>query len=142
MKVVINRCHGGFGLSQKAVERYHEIKGKQLWIEEDSKYGSLGIVHYWLVPPEQRVKSREHEWHTMTMDEKREYNNLWSEQNFYDRDLDRSDSVLVQVVEELGADANGRHAELSVVEIPDDVEWQIEEYDGLEWVAEVHRTWS
>ena len=27
------------------------------------------------------------------------------------------------------------------VSIPDDVEWQIEEYDGMEWVAEAHRTW-
>jgi hypothetical protein len=29
-----------------------------------------------------------------------------------------------------------------VIEIPDDVEWEVEEYDGLEWVAEKHRTWS
>jgi hypothetical protein len=28
-----------------------------------------------------------------------------------------------------------------VVEIPDGVEWEIAEYDGLEWVAEKHRTW-
>ena len=27
------------------------------------------------------------------------------------------------------------------VEIPDDVEWQIEEYDGSEWIAEKHRIW-
>jgi hypothetical protein len=27
------------------------------------------------------------------------------------------------------------------VDIPDDVKWEIEEYDGNEWVAEVHRTW-
>jgi hypothetical protein len=46
------------------------------------------------------------------------------------------------VVLELGEAANGRCAELKVVEIPDDVEWQIEEYDGLEWVAEKHRTWD
>jgi len=28
------------------------------------------------------------------------------------------------------------------VEIPDDVKWHIHEYDGLEHVAEDHRTWS
>jgi hypothetical protein len=33
-------------------------------------------------------------------------------------------------------------AELKVVESPDDVEWEIEEYDGIEWIAEVHRTWE
>ena len=27
------------------------------------------------------------------------------------------------------------------VEIPDDVEWQIEEYDGTEHISEKHRTW-
>jgi len=28
-----------------------------------------------------------------------------------------------------------------VVEIPDDIEFVIEEYDGIEWVAEKHRVW-
>jgi len=31
---------------------------------------------------------------------------------------------------------------LKIVDIPDGVEWEIEEYDGMEWVAEKHRTWS
>jgi hypothetical protein len=31
---------------------------------------------------------------------------------------------------------------LTIVDIPDDIEWQIEEYDGMEWVAEVHRIWQ
>jgi len=60
---------------------------------------------------------------------------------FFDRDLDRDDPVMVAVVEELGTSADTRMSELRVVEIPDDVEWQIEEYDGSEWVAEKHRTW-
>jgi len=49
---------------------------------------------------------------------------------------------LVRVIEELGDDANGRFSELKLVNIPDEVEWQIEEYDGLEWVAEKHRIWN
>ena len=60
---------------------------------------------------------------------------------FFDRDLDRDDPVLVAVVLELGTAADTSVSELRVVEIPDDVEWQIEEYDGSEWVAEKHRTW-
>jgi len=60
---------------------------------------------------------------------------------FFDRYLDRDDPVLVAVVEELGTAADTSVSELRVVEIPDDVEWQIEEYDGSEWVAEKHRTW-
>jgi hypothetical protein len=62
--------------------------------------------------------------------------------DFYDRDIPRDDAVLILVVEELGDAANGVCADLKIVEIPDDVEWQIDEYDGNEWVAEKHRTWS
>jgi hypothetical protein len=54
---------------------------------------------------------------------------------------DRNDPALVQAVEELGPAANGAHAKLAVVEIPDDVSWEIDEYDGAEHVAETHRTW-
>ena len=57
-------------------------------------------------------------------------------------DRDRDDPELVKAVEELGKEANGRCAQLKIVSIPDDVEWIIGSYDGLEWVAEVHRTWS
>lgn len=55
---------------------------------------------------------------------------------------DRSHPDLVEVVELLGPLASGGYAELKVVEVPDGVEWTIEEYDGNEWVAEKHRTWS
>jgi len=48
---------------------------------------------------------------------------------------------LIAVIEELGEEANGRCAEIAIVEIPDDVEWEVDEYDGKEWVAEIHRTW-
>lgn len=62
---------------------------------------------------------------------------------FHTRDIRRNDPILIRVLEQLGVmECSGRHASLRVVEIPDDVEWTIEEYDGKEWVAEVHRTWS
>lgn len=62
--------------------------------------------------------------------------------DFYDRDIPRDDPALIQVVQELGDAADGYCANLKIVEIPDGVEWQIEEYDGNEWVAEKHRTWG
>ncbi len=55
---------------------------------------------------------------------------------------DRANPLLVAAVEALGAEAGGSCAELKVVDIPDEVEWQIESYDGREWVAETHRTWE
>lgn len=57
-------------------------------------------------------------------------------------DLARDDAYLVRVVRELGEDANGDFAYLKIIEIPADVDWEIDEYDGREWVAEKHRTWS
>lgn len=60
----------------------------------------------------------------------------------YRWELSRDDPYLVKTVLELGEAANAKYARLKVVTIPDDVEWHIAEYDGLEWVAETHRTWS
>ena len=56
-------------------------------------------------------------------------------------DIPRDDPVLIQIVEDMGAKADGTFASLRIVEIPDDANWYIEEYDGREWVAERHRTW-
>lgn len=58
-------------------------------------------------------------------------------------EIARDDSDLVAIVEELGSrTASGRYSSLKVVEIPDDVNWIVMDYDGLEWIAESHRTWS
>lgn len=53
----------------------------------------------------------------------------------------RENPILVSIVEEMGDLASGRNSRLRIVEIPDDIEWEIEEYDGAEWVSEKHRTW-
>ena len=90
MKVVINKCFGGYGLSKEAY--------KFLNIPWDG-YG-------------------------------------------YEFMEDRSNPALVECVEAIGDKANGYCAAVKVVEIPDDVEWEITEYDGLEHVAEKHRKWE
>lgn len=91
MKIVINSCHGGFGLSEKLMQLYRN--------EVDDPEAAD-----WAIP-------REH-------------------------------PVLVRLVEELGEEANTRFSQLKIVEIPDGIEWTICDYDGLEWVAEAHRTWN
>jgi hypothetical protein len=60
----------------------------------------------------------------------------------YDCEIPRDSRQLISVIANLGERASGPYARLKVVTIPDDVAWTIEEYDGNEWVAEVHRTWS
>ena len=66
----------------------------------------------------------------------------WDDYGFAYREHEkRADPKLIEVIEKLGKKASGECAELAVVEVPNDVDWQIEEYDGSEWIAEKHRTW-
>jgi len=55
----------------------------------------------------------------------------------YDNNF-RSDPILIGILENTGA------SDIDIIEIPDDVgmNWHICEYDGLEWIAEDHRTWD
>ena len=57
------------------------------------------------------------------------------------RDIPRTDPALIGVISQLGSKADGEYATLKVVEVPPNVDWFIDEYDGKEWVAEKHRTW-
>jgi hypothetical protein len=137
MKVVINRCYGGYGLSDFAVKRYIELRGLELFAEEKggrTSYYRIEVDEYKRELEEEerlfREKSPEYKGHPSNR-------HCWS---FYK--IKRDDPVLIRVIEELGGLANGEHAELKVVEIPDDVEYRIVEYDGCERIDEVHRSWS
>lgn len=92
MKLVVNKCFGGFSLSEEALDRLAKIKG----------HPCSDVDFFW---------------------------------------GDRSDPDLVQVVEELGDAANGADAKLRIVDIPDNIEYDIAEYDGIETIHEKHRTW-
>ena len=92
-KVVINACHGGFGISAAAESKYRELSG--------------------VLDPD-----------------------------LHSRNIPRDDEHLIAVIELMGEEANTEFSELKIVDIPDDVNWCIEEYDGKEWVAERHRTWK
>jgi len=131
MKVVINNDFGGFGLSHKATLRYAELKGIEIYSFKDKEGFGSGLVPY-----EEGEGKEPYLIYYYTTPDRQDHT------FFSDRDIPRNDPHLVQVVEELGLEADGSHADLKVVEIPDDVDWQIEEYDGSEWVSEVHRTWK
>lgn len=66
--------------------------------------------------------------------------------NIFSRDIPRDDPMLVQVIQTLGEQASsGSFAKLRIVQIPDDIPadgWTIQDYDGIEWVAEKHRVWT
>ena len=106
MKIVVNRCYGGFSISKEAAqfmaERGCERAKKEL--EEPVFYGYGFTVEY----PE---------------------------------GYDRSNPFLVKAVETLGKKANGTCAELKIIEIPDNIEWFIDNYDGVETIHETHKSW-
>jgi hypothetical protein len=127
MKIVINRCHGGFGLSNEGFELLLQKKG----IEFDK------------VPSKSWIMAEEFDYYKKGHAGEDEYYICYRDMcsAFENNGKSRSDPDLVAVVEDLGEAAYGFAAELKVVDVPDDVEWYIEEYDGIEWVAEKHRTW-
>jgi hypothetical protein len=120
MKVVINTCFGGFGLSNEAFELLLQKKGIEYDIAKNTMFGSEMNNFY------AKGHAGDDQFYL-------------SNYAFYDN---RADEDLVAVVEELGGSANGHAADLKIVEIPAGVDWYVEEYDGREHVAERHRTWS
>ena len=139
MKIVINACFGGFGLSDAAVKRYADLKGIPLWAERSPKYPSF--THYYIVPPESRTPKASN-WRALSLTDRIAYNAARAAETIDPPEIPRDDATLVQVVEELGDRSHGALARLKVVEIPDGVDWVIEDYDGDETIAEKHRTWD
>jgi hypothetical protein len=123
MKIVINICYGGFGLSDAAYE---------FLIQKGVPFKKC----------EEGVTESEYTIYESEDEGREQWARLRGTKYWDNRQLKRSDPRLVELVETLGDKASGKYAELKVVEIPDGVEWEIEEYDGTEWVAEKHRTWS
>jgi len=164
VKVVINKCYGGFGLSARAVARIAEIEGRPCYffrrdmgadlyapqipttieeIEEDAKTSRIGMWSAYDIPDISVLPSQRN-WHEKSMDERRASNEAWnkhSHESRYDRDK-RHYAPLIQAIEELGEKANGGFAELKIVNVPDGVEYHIDEYDGIESIHEVHRSWA
>lgn len=144
MKIVINKCYGGFGLSHEAVKLYFKLKKWKLhayvtvYDKQKSTYkkynpkkdSSVFGLSYFKIDitglTEKQIWSKKNK------------DSYWS---VYD--LDRSDPTLIKVIEKLGEEkASGNFSELRIVEIPDGIEYSIEEYDGVEWISENHRTWG
>jgi len=139
VKIVINACFGGIGLSWAAMQMLAERKGlvasyfplsRDIYTRvygEDAVIDPDGMGVHRVIGP------------TAITDYPEGPNaGAFISHN----DVRRDDPDLVAVVEKLGARASGEVAKLKVVEIPDGIEWEIEEYDGSESIAEVHRTWS
>jgi hypothetical protein len=58
-------------------------------------------------------------------------------EGWWESELRRDDPLLVQVVEELGAEASDWAGELSIRELETGTKYRIDEYDGLETVMTI-----
>jgi hypothetical protein len=135
MKVAYNACYGGFSLSHAAIRRYAELKGLKLYAFTDKRLADGSLVPFDAPDRMKPISDAEAEKafivHYCTTPT---YSNetYWSA---YDLKEDRADPILIQVIEELGAAANGSCAKLKIDDVPKGTLWRIDEYDGLEHVA-------
>lgn len=148
-RVVINACFGGFGLSPEGQIAYLARQGKQAFFYTEDRESAVrpGDRDYIRVSSTAAHGALMLTTLTENVGERQPHDTIWPGGNahrayFQSCDLERDDPDLVAVVEELNGKASGRFAKLEVVDVPDDAQWEIAEYDGLEHVAEVHRTWS
>ncbi len=128
MKLVINNCFGGFNLSKKAVARLVELGCPvALAYVAQCESNRIEVANN----PDERQRQ---------LYQRMQESDLFSNMNHVR--YERNEPLLIQVVEELGEEAGGRCAKLKIIEIPDGVEYEVDEYDGLETVREKHRSWS
>ena len=125
-EIVINKCYGGYSLSDEAVIFLAKKKDPHIELMEPVKfYGTKS----W---------KKEREKFSCFLQPMYRGKVLLDHQDRENRDC----SILIEVVNELGEKANGMCAQLEIITIPYGIEYEVEEYDGMEWVAEKHRTWG
>lgn len=137
MKVILNKRYGGFGVSQEAYELYAKKKGIELFAYK------LEIVSG---KPIYKKTDTGSSIFTITFTKDfGDYIDL-SNDNFSEYCLNlhnehREDPVLIEVVEELGERANSPFSKLVVVDIPDGMEYEIDDYDGVETLHQKVKKW-
>lgn len=157
MKVVINKCYGGFSLSPRAVARLAELQGRPCFffkqlsgdiyqkvpttIEELDQESRPFFSAYDVAEAEVNAHAQR-DWHSLSDEQKKSSNEWHDVHGFETRSFDRHDPLLIRIVEELGEKASGGFAKLKIVEIPDGTNYEIDEYDGMESVHEVHQSWG
>jgi len=139
MKVAINKCWGGFGLSHEAIMLYAKFAGFKLYpfIDKRGTDGSLLFNKFLPYVGQKDVFLIHYSKKPLTKS-----GTYVNDSYFSDRDIERTDPLLIKVIEKLHTKANGQHAKIRIVEIPDGTKWELDEYDGQESIHEVHRSWG
>lgn len=139
MKVILNKQFGGFHPSPVAYMAYAKKCGFPLYayklnsFSRENKYERQDVCD----PKDNWVWFFKKDFgpaFSMTEEEFDEYYfSLGSD--------DREDPVLIEVVEELGEDASAYVSKLVVVEIPDGLDYTVDDYDGMETLHQKVKIW-
>lgn len=140
MKVVIATTHCGFTPSPVLVQKYLDRKGKEChvyelidktvaaWVPTDIYHHGLIFIFTKYYGPKVDLGIVNDEDH---------FNPFWWEKQY------RTDPDFIAAVESMTEqEIAAERSTYKVVEIPDDVQWQLESDEGIEWIAEKHRTWK
>lgn len=127
-RVVYNACFGGFGLKNEAVEWVRENVDE---LRNEYPEDAVDELARQTLPGEtyRDGSGPKQDW-------KESINDLY---------LSRDNPLLADIVNgDCGYDGrvSGRHSSLRVAEVPDGVEWTIDQYDGKETVSEKSRTFG
>lgn len=136
-KVILNKCYGGFDVSKEAYELYAKKKGINLYLYENDFIDRKNIY---------KRTNEDKLFNSYFTKDFGDYIEDISDEHYkkYYFCLDdghREDSILIEVVEELGDKANGKCSKLKIVEIPDDLDYVIDNYDGIETLHQKVREW-
>jgi len=131
MKIILNKCFGGFDVSPQGYELYAKKKGLELFKYKDN----LDFRNHQYIKIKDEEKELFKHYFTKDFGEVAKISNEdYEKYNLYLREEYRQDQTLIEVVEELGEKASGRFGNLEVVEIPDNSFYKIDEYDGVETI--------
>ena len=130
MKIILNKCFGGFDVSKEAYMLYAKKKGLELY-QYASDFVNFKKCIYKKTNDETVFKN----YFIKDMGDNVEISNEdYEKYCLYLNDGHREDPILIEVVEELRNKASGRFGALKVVEIPDNSFYKIDEYDGIETI--------
>lgn len=139
MKVILNKRYGGFDVSDAAYELYAKKKGITLYKYTDQINRDMTRV-YTRVDFGDRVGVMTH-YFTCDFGKNPDEKSVdWSKMLYLSSEH-REDKTLIEVVEELGKAASGSFGELVIVEIPDGMDYVIDDYDGFEMLHEKVQVW-
>lgn len=141
MKVAINRCYGGFNLSDKAIEMIMRRKGLNCYRYKQTKYSFQDGKNEYTKISASDVQKNDIMLHYSATDLGDTIETIPKGGFWYYGNLDRTDEDMIGVIEEIGSEADGICGEIKIVEIPDGVEWEVDNYDGMESIHEAHSVW-